>query len=110
MEVGMFIARRELNDLREENRKLKLQLAEAQEADREYNRRSAIIDKAALPKCKSIACSGCKHIVVLYTTWGGWYVLGCGKYNPCKDYEPTDITPEKAEAIREALNIQWQYN
>ena len=39
-----------------------------------------------------------------------WYVLGCGKDNPCKDYEPTDITPEKAEAIREALNIQWQYN
>lgn len=53
----MFIARRELNNLREENRKLKLQLAEAQEAEREYNRRSAIIDKAALPKCKSIACS-----------------------------------------------------
>ena len=76
----------------------------------EYNRRSAIIDKAALPKCKSIACSGCKHVVVRYTTWGGWYVLGCGKDNPCKDYEPTDITPEKAEAIREALNIQWQYN
>ena len=40
----MFIARRELNNLREENRKLKLQLAEAQEAEREYNRRSAIID------------------------------------------------------------------
>lgn len=106
----MFIARRELNDLREENRKLKLQLAEAQEAEREYNRRSAIIDKAALPKCKSIACSGCKHVVVRYTTWGGWYVLGCGKDNPCKDYEPTAITPEKAESIREALNIQRQYN
>ena len=102
----MFATRKELDDLREENRKLKEQLAEEQEK----TRRSAVIDNAALPRCKSIACSGCKHVVVRYTTWGGWYVLGCGKNNPCEDYEPTDITPEKAEAIREALNIQWQYN
>lgn len=102
----MFTARKELNDLREENRKLKEQLAEA----REDTLRSAIINNAALPKCKSAACAGCKHVVVRYTTRGGWYVLGCGKDNPCKDYEQTDITPEKAEAIREALHIQWQYN
>lgn len=102
----MFVTRKKLDDLREENRKLKEQLSQEQEK----TRRSAVIDKAALPQCKSVACSGCKHVVVRYTTWGGWYVLGCGKDNPCKDYEPTDITPEKAEAIREALNIQRQYN
>lgn len=106
----MFATRKALNALREENLSLKRQLAEAQEAAQEDKLRSTVIDRAALPKCKSIACSGCKHVVVRYTTWGGWYVLGCGKDNPCKDYEPTDITPEKAEAIREALNIQWQYN
>ena len=102
----MFVTRKELDDLREENRKLKEQLSQEQEK----TRRSAVIDKTALPQCKSVACSGCKHVVVRYTTWGGWYVLGCGKDNPCKDYEPTDITPEKAEAIKEALHIQWQYN
>lgn len=102
----MFITRKELEDLQEENRKLKEQLSEEQER----TRRSAVIDNAAIPQCKSIACSGCKYVVARYTNWGGWYILGCGKDNPCKDYEPTDITPEKAEAIREALHIQWQYN
>lgn len=48
---------------------------------------------------ESVACSWCKHVVVRYTTWGGWFVLGCGEYNPCKDYEPTRIASENAEAI-----------
>lgn len=100
----MFFAKREIERLREENRDLKAQLSQEQEKIR----RSAVIDKAALPQCKSIACAGCKHVVARYTTWGGWYILGCGKNNPCEEYEPTDVTPEKAEAIREALNIQWQ--
>lgn len=72
----MFTARKELNDLREENRKLKEELAEA----REDTLRSAIINNAALPQCKSAACAGCKHDVVRYTTWGGWYVLGYRHY------------------------------
>nr|DAK88421.1 MAG TPA: Micro-tubular organizer [Caudoviricetes sp.] len=100
----MLFARKELERLREENRDLKEQLS----LEQEKTRRAALISDAALPQCPSLACSGCKHVVVRYTTWGGWYVIGCGKDNPCKDYEPTDITPEKAEAIREALNIQWQ--
>jgi hypothetical protein len=100
----MLFARKEIERLREENRKLKEQLS----LEQEKTRRAALISDAALPQCLSLACSGCKHVVVRYTTWGGWYVIGCGKDNPCKDYEPTDITPEKAEAIREALNIQWQ--
>lgn len=100
----MFIARRELNDLREENRKLKEQLA----AEQEKTRRSAVIDKAALPQCKSLACAGCKYVVGRYTIRNGYYILGCGKDNPCKEYEPSELTVEKVESIREALLQQWQ--
>lgn len=100
----MFFARKEIERLREENRDLREQLSQEQEK----SRRSAVIDDADLPKCRSAACAGCKYVIARYTTWGGWYILGCGKDNLCKDYEPTDMTPEKAESIREALHIQWQ--
>lgn len=100
----MFVTRKELDDLREENRRLRGQLAEEQEK----TRRSAVIDKAALPPCKSLACAGCKYVVGRYTYRHGYYILGCGKDNPCKDYEPSELTAEKFESIREALLQQWQ--
>lgn len=75
---------------------------------KEKTRRSAIIDKAALPQCKSLACAGCKYVVGRYTIRNGYYILGCGKDNPCKEYEPSELTAEKVESIREALLQQWQ--
>lgn len=84
----MFVTRKELE---EENRKLREQLA----AEQEKTRRSAVIDKAALPQCKSLACAGCKYVVGRYTIRNGYYILGCGKDNPCKEYEPSELTAEK---------------
>lgn len=84
----MFVTRKELE---EENRKLREQLA----AEQEKTRRSAVIDKAALPQCKSLACAGCKYVVGRYTIRNGYYILGCGKDNPCKEYEPNYIVFSK---------------
>ena len=83
----MFVTRKELE---EENRKLREQLA----AEQEKTRRSAVIDKAALPQCKSLACAGCKYVVGRYTLRNGYYILGCGKDIPCKEYEPSALTAE----------------
>ncbi len=100
----MLFAKRELKRLREENRDLKAQLSQEQEK----TRRSAFIETANLPKCKSLACVGCEHIVVQITPRGGCFVVGCGKNNLCEDYIKADIPEVQKQAIRQELQSQWQ--
>lgn len=71
--------------------------------EREKVRRNTIIDTVALPKCKSMACWGCKHIVV-YSSPNSQVttVLGCGKNQPCEDYEPTE---QDGDEVRRLWNV-----
>lgn len=79
----MFIDRRKLQE--------RLWELEAELADeRQKTRRSAYIDAAALPRCKSLACASCAHIVTQDIKGIGVFVLGCGKDNPCGDFKPKD--------------------
>lgn len=94
----MFISRKEL----------KKQLWEARSClaqEKENTRVSAFIEKSALPKCKSYACISCKHIVVQRLEGVGTFVLGCGKDNPCKEYERAD-NPAPRSAMLEHLAEQ----
>lgn len=100
----MLFARKELERLREENRKLKEQLS----LEQEKTRRSAFIETANLPKCKSLSCVGCEHIVVQITPRGGYFVVGCGKNNPCRDYIKSNAPEAQKQAIRQVLQSQWQ--
>lgn len=100
----MLFARKELERLRTENRDLKERLSQEQEK----TRRSAFIETANLPKCKSLACVGCEHIVVQVTPYGGYFVVGCGKNNPCGDYAKSNAPEAQKQAIRQVLQSQWQ--
>lgn len=98
----MFVSRKEL--------KRRLEQAESDLfAERTATRRSAIIESAALPQCKSLACVNCEHIVYASAPYGNYYVVGCGKNNPCSDYKkkaehiPLTI---KRQALQEALQSQ----
>ena len=100
----MLFARKEIERLREENRKLKEQLS----LEQEKTRRSAFIETANLPECKSLACVGCEHIVVQVTPHDGYFVVGCGKNNPCEDYVKSNAPEAQKQAIRQVLQSQWQ--
>lgn len=85
------------NQLKEEISRLRDQLRQKAE-------RSAVINAANLPPCKSLACINCKHIVIHKTT-GGWsYLLGCGKDIECPDFKQRVYN--LTEADREALERQ----
>lgn len=84
------------------------ELREELSREKEKTRRSAFIDDAKLPKCKSLACADCKHVVVRRTCNGGLFVLGCGKHNPCGEYEKDLYKCYTAPAIQSALQSQWQ--
>ena len=100
----MLFTRKEIERLREENRDLKAQLSQ----EKEKTRRSAFIETANLPECKSMACVGCEHIVVQVTPHGGYFVVGCGKNNPCRDYIKSNASEAQKQAIRQVLQSQWQ--
>ena len=100
----MLFARKEIERLREENRDLRSQLSQ----EKEKTRRSAFIGTANLPECKSLACVGCEHIVVQVTPHGGYFVVGCGKNNPCGDYVKSNAPEAQKQAIRQVLQSQWQ--
>lgn len=74
--------------------------------EREKVRRNTIIDNSALPKCKSMACWGCKHVVTYRSPSSRvTTVLGCGKNQQCEDYEP--IEQDLCE-VREAIERELQ--
>lgn len=75
-------------------------------AEQEKTRRSAFIETAALPKCKSLACADCKYVVVQRSPYGGSFILDCGKNNPCDDYKKDELSAREAAAIQSALQSQ----
>ena len=51
--------------------------------------------------------------MVRYTTWGGWYVLGCGKDNPCNCLLYTSellFAPERSGGIAAEQLVKLCYS
>lgn len=58
-------------------------------AERRKTRESAIISKAALPKCKGLYCYQCAYAVFKTAGLDDWAILlGCGKHAECEDFTP----------------------
>lgn len=75
-------------------------------AEQEKTRRSAFIEAAALPKCKSLACADCKYVAVQLSPYGGSFILGCGKNNPCEDYKKDEGIAREASIIQSMLQAK----
>lgn len=67
--------------------------------------RSALVNKADLPKCASIACYNCKHVAYVYhPANGALYLLGCAKGGDvCGGFEHSPKDTGATEAIKETL-------
>lgn len=94
--------------LKQRIRDLESELKEA----RHHILRSALVDAADLPQCKSKACYNCKYITFMYhPTNGAMYLLGCGKELACEDFEFTDANKPDWEARKEWLlwRLQVQF-
>lgn len=79
----------------ETRKALRARIAALEEQLEGARRRAARIEKPDLPKCKSLACYNCKHIVYLESReTGAIYLLGCGKDFECKDFEHKGGPPE----------------
>lgn len=95
----MFKTRKQLKD---EIRRLETELYE----ERSKTRVSAFIESAGLPQCKSLACADCIHVVYRRSIRGNYYIIGCGKNNPCDDYEKD---PAASLAANQAMQQpQWR--
>lgn len=66
---------------------------------------SALIESAALPKCESLACVNCQHIVY-QRHQNHLFVLGCGKGLKCPDFAPAQRGAEDRQSLQEALLSQ----
>lgn len=101
-----MVSNKKYNKLLQENADLKAQLALANH----NNRRSALIEKADLPPCKSLACYTCKHIAYIPGVKSGVYLLGCGKDLDCPEHEQQDeskVCPaELLEELQDYLQTQ----
>lgn len=63
---------------------------------------SAFLDKTPLPKCKSLSCAGCEHVI--YQRYHGrLFVCGCGKDIACQYFQKTDRSAEDQQLLREDL-------
>lgn len=76
-----------------------------------HSKRSALVDKANLPKCKSLACAGCRHIIYQHVPGLGTILLGCGKDLACPDFEEPviprpDISQEYQLLLEQGLQSQ----
>lgn len=81
----------------ETKKKLRHQIEELEKqlaSERHHNRRSALVDNADLPKCKSLACYKCEHIVTAVSPGGAVYLLGCGKDLSCDDLETIQLSSQ----------------
>ncbi len=103
----MFQTKRQLrdriSDLESEIRKL-----------RHHTLRSALVDAADLPPCKSLACYNCKYITFLtHPETGALYLLGCGKELVCTEFEHTEANKpswkERKEWLRWRIKAQFPY-
>lgn len=88
----------EVKALAEENAKLKNRFDH-------HVFRSALVDKADLPMCASIACYNCKHVAYVYhPANGALYLLGCAKGgNVCGGFEHSPKDAGAADAVKDAL-------
>lgn len=76
---------------RKQLKKRILDLEKELKVAKHHNLRSALVEKADLPKCKSVACYNCKYVTFLYHPENGaMYLLGCGKDLTCNDFVYTD--------------------
>ena len=66
---------------------------------------SALIESAALPKCESLACVNCQHIIY-QRHQNHLFVLGCGKDLKCPDFAPVQRGAEDRQSLQEALLSQ----
>lgn len=79
----------------ETRRALRARIAELEAALAHERSRSALMDAADLPKCKSIACYNCKNVVYVdIPETGEVFFLGCGKDHECKDFVYKGGAPE----------------
>lgn len=96
----MFQTRKQLKD---EIERLRIELSE----ERSKTRVSAFIKSAGFPQCKSLACADCIHVVYRRSIHGEWYIVGCGKDNPCSDYKK-DPTVSFSVANQAMQQPRWQ--
>lgn len=98
--------KKKIAELKKENKALKAQLNNANH----HNRRSALVEKADLPPCKSLACYNCQHVVYMPGVKGGVYLLGCGKDLDCLNFEQKDVSKvcqaELLEELQDYLQMQ----
>lgn len=96
----MFVTKRKL--------KVEIEMLQKKVQRLEHDRRrSALIQTADLPKCKSVACYNCKYCSFIYNPGNGaLYLLGCGRDLKCKDFVFTDKNKppvwERANALLSA--------
>lgn len=91
-------------ELQAEINRLSKELSE----ERMKSRDSAIIDAAALPKCKGLYCFHCIYAVYRFDRYGnGTTLLGCGKDAGCEHFTPA-YSKKKIEACvsaKEAFQV-----
>ncbi len=63
---------------------------------------SAIIDGSGLPKCESLACVNCEHIV-FHKGFNQMFVVGCGKGVKCPDFQRVNRSEETQQSLQEGL-------
>ena len=62
-----------------------------------HRQRTALVEAADLPKCKSVACYNCRYCAWLYNPGtGSIYLLGCGKDLKCADFDFTELNKPPA--------------
>lgn len=72
-------------------KQLKQQIERLEKEVAHHKLRTALVDTAGLPKCKSVACYNCKYCTFLYNPGSAaLYLLGCGKNISCELFEATD--------------------
>lgn len=95
----MFKSKR-VKELEAENEKLRKEVSH-------HKMRSALVEKAGLPKCKSTACYNCKYVSFMYNPGNGAMVLlGCGRdlaSGGCQGYEHTDENKGPVEEMKYRL-------
>ena len=89
-----------------ENAELKKQIEQLKNEVEHHRIRTALIDKADLPKAKSPACYNCKYAAFVQYKNGGIWFLGCGRElakGGCDGYEHTNANKGSLEEMRDYL-------
>lgn len=80
------------------------ELEEQLKSLRHHTLRSALVDSADLPPCKSLACWNCRYITFIsHPETGALYLLGCGKELVCHGMEYTEANKPSWQDRKEWL-------